>query len=263
MQYWTVNDKFITSRFFTGWIYGLLMFTVTSAIAGDAAVGNEDSQYSTQRVAERSNPWVLPKKQESHPGFQPGFQQPYGNYQQYQPVPQDVQNPDAQSRYGQNQPAQNRDRVRQYQPVHQWQPRTDRFVTPEFLESLKQQQQQHQVMPENQQYHQPVPRQFMQMPPESGLPGQGVYGYPSYGTGSANPLYDTPAVSPWGDGSDVMYRGESFPMVPSEALGGFSPMHVPSFGMNKYKNSESGELFETDEHNVFNPFTFLPDGGSR
>ncbi len=261
MQYWTINIRFITSRFFTGCMYGLLMIMVTSAIAGDAAEGNEGSQYPAPRVVEQSNPWVLPQKQDSRRGYQPEFQQSYDNYQQYQPVPQDAQNPDAQSRYRQNQPAPNRDSARQYQSVHQWQPQTDRFVTPEFLESLKQQQ--HQIMPENRRYHRPAPRSFMQMQPGSGLPGQRAYGYPSYGTGSANPLYDTPAVSPWGDGSDAMYRGESFPMVPSEALGGFSPMHVPSFGMDNYKNSESGELFETDEHKVFNPFTFLPGEGSR
>ncbi|NOQ88269.1 MAG: hypothetical protein GQ550_05035 [Gammaproteobacteria bacterium] len=207
---------------------------VTSARAGNIAVDNENSQYPVLRVAERSNPWALPQTQESRLEFRPGLQQ-----------------------------QQNRDRARQYQPAHQWQPQAERFVTPEFLESLKQQQQQHQVMPDNQQYLQPVPRQYMQMQPGSGLPGQGAYSYPSYGAGSANPLYDKPAVSPWGDGSDVLYRGESFPMVPSEALGGFPPMHVPSFGMNRYKNSESGELFETDEYKVFNPFTFLPDGGSR
>lgn len=44
-------------------------------------------------------------------------------------------------------------------------------------------------------------------------------------------------------------------MVPSEALGGFPPMHVPSFGVNNYTGSESGEA---EEYKVFNPFTFLP-----
>jgi hypothetical protein len=269
MQYWTINNKFITSRYFTGWMYGLLMMMVTPVIAGNAAVDNEGSQYPALRVAEQSNPWVLPQKQESHPGFQPGSrQQPYDYYQQPQPAPMGVknpgaQNPDAQRRYRQYQRPQNRDSARQYQPEHQWQPQTERFVTPEFLESLKQQQQQHQLMPENQPFRQPAPRQYMQMQPGSGLPGQGAYSSPSYGAGPANPLYDSPAVSPWGDGSDVLYRGESFPMVPSEALGGFPPMHVPSSGMKNYKSSESGEPIETDEHNVFNPFTFLPNEGSR
>ncbi len=259
MRYRIIDNKFIVRRFFTGWIYSLLMIMATSAVAD-----NENSQYSTLRVAEQPNPWALPQTRQSKPGFQPGFQQqPYDYYQQYQSAPIDAQRPDAQSRYRQSRPAQNRDNVRQYRPTHQWQPQAERFVTPEFLESLKQQQKQHQVMPENQRYHQPEPRQFRQMQPGSGLPGQGAYSYPSYGTGSANPLYDAPAVSPWGDGSDVLYRGESFPMVPSEALGGFPPMHVPSFGMNNYKNSGSGEPIETDEYKVFNPFTFLSNGHSR
>ena len=93
----------------------------------------------------------------------------------------------------------------------------------------------------------------------SSLPGQGTYGYPSYGSGNVNPLYDAPAVSPWGDGADVLYRGESFPLVPSEALGGFPPMHVPSTGMRNFKNSDSEESGATYQNNVFNPFTFLPD----
>jgi hypothetical protein len=116
----------------------------------------------------------------------------------------------------------------------------------------------------------------MQMPPASGMSGQGAYDYPSYGagsygtgsygtgsygTGSANPLFDAPAVSPWGDGADVLYRGQSLPMVPNEAMGGFPPMHVPSFGMNTYKGAEPGGPIGADESDVFNPFTFLPGGG--
>lgn len=258
MRYWTINNKIITSRFYTGWVYSLLMIMVSPVIADNIAVDSEGFQNPALRVAERTNPWAMPQAQEKRPERQPEFQQSYDHYQH---APMGTQNSDAQSRYRQDRPAQNS--ARQHQPANQWQPQNERFVTPEILESLKRQQQQHQIMPENQQYNRPVPRQFMQMQPGSGLPGQGSYVYPSYSTGSANPLYDTPAVSPWGDGSDVLYRGESFPMVPSEALGGFPPMHVPSYGMNKYKNSESGELFETDEHKVFNPFTFLPNGGSR
>ena len=223
MQYWTISNKFITSRFFTGGMCGLLMIMVTSAIAANVAVDSEDSQYPGLRVAGQSNPWTLPQTQQNNFDFRSGFQQqPYDYYQQYQSAPIETQHPDAQypdtqSRYRHNMPLQNRDKMRQYQPTHQWQPQAERFVTPEFLESLKQQQKQHQLIPENQQYHQPVPRQFMQKQPGSGLPGQGIYSYPSYDAGSANPLYDAPAVSPWGNG--------------------------------------------TDEYNVFNPFTFLPDGG--
>ena len=267
MQYWTISNKFITSRFFTGWICGLLMIMVTPAMTANVVVDSEDPQYPWLRVSGQSNPWALPQTQQNNFDFRSGFQQqPYDYYQQYQSAPIETQHPDAQypdtqSRYRHNMPLQNRDKMRQYQPTHQWQPQAERFVTPEFLESLKQQQKQHQLIPENQQDHQPVQRQFMQKQPGSGLPGQGIYSYPSYHAGSANPLYDVPAVSPWGNGADVLYRGESFPMVPSEAPGGISPMHVPSFGMNNYKNSESGEPIGTDKYNVFNPFTFLPDGG--
>ena len=257
MHCWTMNNNYMTGRLFSGPIYGLLMIVFVSVTAGDAVADRLASQYRVQQVSEQSNPWQLPQKQQNQNGLQPGSQQaPYGNYQQYQAQPQ-----------------QNRNSGRQSQSLHQWQPQADRFVSPEFLDSLKQQQRHYQVSPESQRYHQPRPPQFMQVPPGAGtpgygLPGSGAYGsgaysYPKYGAGSANPLYDTPAVSPWGSGPDVLYRGESFPMIPNEALGGFPPMHVPSFGMNNYKKDEAGDLFETDDSGVFNPFTFLPNGVSR
>lgn len=239
MRYWRVNNKFIMSRFFTGWMYSLLMIMVPPVLADGSAVNGEGIQNPALRVAEQSNPWALPRTKESYSGSQPEFQQPYDGSQQYRSAPQNAQNQDRQGQYGQDQPAQYHDSASQYQPANQWQPQSQRFVSPEFLESLKHQQQQYQVMPENQQYRQPVPGQFMQMQPGSGFPGQSAYGYPSYGMGSASPRYDTPVIS---------------------------PMHVPSFGMNNYKKSESsepGESFETDDYNVFNPFTFLPNGGSR
>ena len=236
MRYRVIKNKFFTSRFFTGGMYSLLMIMVSPVIADGGS-----SQYSVQRVAEGSNPWALPEKQESRPGYQ----QPYEYEQQNQRAPMD----------GAFQQSQRDDGVRQYPPSHQWQPQRDRFVTPSFLESLKKQQQQYQVMPENRQQ-----QQGQHNPWQSGssLSGQGTYGFPSYGSGSVNPLYDAPAVSPWGDGADVLYRGQSFPMVPGEAVGGLPPMHVPSFGMKNLKNSQSEESGETYEDNVFNPFTFLP-----
>lgn len=236
MQYRVIKDKYCTSRFFTGGMYSLLMIMVSPVIAD---VGS--SQYSVQQVAEGSNPWALPQNQESRPGYQ----QPYEYGQQYQRAPMD----------GVDQQGQ-RDRSGQYRPSHQWQPQRDRFVTPSFLESLKKQQQQYQVMPENRYQQQ---GQHNPWRPDSSSPGQGAYGHPSYGAGNVNPLYDAPAVSPWGDGADVLLRGESFPMVPSEALGGLPPMHVPSFGVKNFENSESMEPGEAYEGNVFNPFTFLPD----
>ena len=189
--------------------------------------------YSDQSGSSPVNPWSLPQQLASPPEFQP--------YPKYYDQPDPATSPGRgyQERRGQRQ--------------------RGRFVTPDVLESLKQQQRQHQVMPENQH----GTRQYWPAQPGSGLLGQGGYGYPLYGTGSANPLYDAPAVSPWGNGADVLNRGGAFPMVPSEAIGGFSPMHVPSFGMNNYKDSDSGEPVETDESNVFNPFTFLPNRSLR
>ncbi len=236
MQYRVIKDKYFTGRLFTGGMYSLLMIMVSPVIADDGS-----SQYSVQKVAEGSNPWALPENQESRPGYQ----QPYEYGQQYQRTPMD----------GADQQGQ-RDRSGQYRPSHQWQPQRDRFVTPSFLESLKKQQQQYQVMPENRHQQQ---GQHNPWRSDSSPPGQGSYSYPSYGVGNVNPLYDSPAVSPWGDGADVLLRGESFPMVPSEALGGLPPMHVPSFGVNNYKNSESSQPGEAYEGTVFNPFTFIPD----
>ncbi|MBT8118256.1 MAG: hypothetical protein KJN89_00950 [Gammaproteobacteria bacterium] len=207
-----------------GGMFSLLMIMVSPVKADDGS-----SLYPVQEIAEKSNPWALPQQQERRPGYQ---QQPYRGQTQ----PDDSRGPS--------------------QPSHQWQPPRDRFVTPSFLESLKKQQQQYQVMPENRQQPQGGRNPWRSGP---SLPGQGAYGYPSYGSGTVNPLYDAPAVSPWGDGADVLLRGESFPMVPSEALGGLPPMHVPSFGMKNFKNSESEEPSEVYEGNVFNPFTFLPD----
>lgn len=225
MQYRLLNKKFITGRSFTGGMFSLLMIMIAPVKASD-----DSSLYSVQNVAENSNPWALPEQREN----QPGYQQPYEDVGQVE-----------------------RDHSRgQYQPSHQWQPQRDRFVTPSFLESLKKQQQQYQVMPENRQYQHDGYNPWRS---GSSLPGQGGYGFPSYGSGSVNPLYDAPAVSPWGDGAGVLYRGQSFPMVPSEALGGLPPMHVPSFGMKNYENSKPDESSETYEGNVFNPFTFLPD----
>lgn len=259
MQYRVINNKLISSQFLTGGIFGLLMIMALPVIAD-----GESGRYSVQNIAERSNPWALPQVQEGQqPYKQPYQQQPYNQYgQQYPAAPQ----------YESGRTQQNNERVRQYrQPAHQWQPQTDRFVSPSFLESLKKQQQQYQVMPENNRYYQQAPRpapqqvprqapgQYGQMQPESSLPGPGMYGYPSYGAGSVNPLFDAPAVSPWGDGADVLYRGESFPMIPNEAVGGLPPLHVPSFNMNNFSKDGSVQDDGSGVNNVFNPFTFLPD----
>ena len=187
-------------------------------------------QYSIQLIAEQTNPWVLPQTSEESLDLQ-------------------------QSTRFRKQPK----RTENYQ--------MGRFVTPEVLESLKQQQIQTQLMPKsrenNQLMRQKLP--FMQAAPQQApsiFPGQGYYGSPSYGMDYVNPLYTAPAVPPWGSGPDVIYRGESLPgllpdgsdslpWVPSEAMGGMPPMHIPSWGEN---NSE-----QQIEDNVFNPFTFIPN----
>jgi hypothetical protein len=244
---------------------GLLAVLATTALAeGDVYQGLP--QYLAQNTADQYrpdqyrpdqsspspvNPWSLPQQQLSPPESQPRPKY-YG-----QPAP--VNPPVGQYQEGQGQVGRGQ---------------TGRFVTPEILESLKQQQKHYQVMPENQRYRQPAERQYMPTMPVpgipgaglpgsgmqgSGLPGQWGYGYPLYGTGSTGPLYDVPAVSPWGNDADILYRGESFPLVPSEAIGGIPPMPMPSFGLGNEKNSNAGDSIETDENNVFNPFNFLPN----
>ncbi|RKZ57091.1 MAG: hypothetical protein DRQ44_16140 [Gammaproteobacteria bacterium] len=121
--------------------------------------------------------------------------------------------------------------------------RGSRFVTSEILESLKQQQIQTQLMPENKQ-RPLLTRQSIQN-----------YGYPSSGMGYTNPLYDTPAVSPWASGSDVLYGGTSSPFVPKEATGGLSPIHIPPFANNNGVYEPVGTNIQK-ESNTFKPYNF-------
>ena len=252
-------------------VFSLLMMVTVSAMAQ-----NNDSYYTSPPDERSVNPWLLPQAPIERPlqasgqapGQAPG--QTYGGSSGYQASPGYYQQDARRKTRGQQDRQSRQDRI--------WQNPHDQFVTPDILESLKQQQRMYQTMPGNQPHmndrrrsqsqpymdmtmngsRHPQAQPFMQMPLNSRLPGQGIYSAPSYGAGGANPLYDTPAVSPWGNGPDVLYRGESLPMVPSEALGGFSPMHVPSFGMNTYKNTGPDVPVGADESNVFNPFTFLP-----
>lgn len=149
--------------------------------------------------------------------------------------------------------------------------RPERFVTPQILESLKQQQTLNQMMPENRYYspYDSYRRGGVQRSMGSFSQGGGSQsGYyqnnitgPAYGAGAVNPLYEAPAVSPWGMGVDVLNQGGSFPMVPSEAIGGISPMYVPSYGMDNYNENGSYKHLESNDAQVFNPFTFLPNSG--
>ena len=159
----------IYKSFTVSWVFSLLMIISLTAVSG-----SYNHQYSLQLTGGQYNPWAVPQAAENPRGFQQPLKY---QYQQYQ------------GQFSQN---------RTYQ--------RDRFVTPEFLESLKRQQSQQQIMPENRWYSQFAPEQSKPQRPDSGLPGSGSFGYPSYGTDYLDPLYDTPAVtpwSPWGIGSDA------------------------------------------------------------
>jgi len=156
-----------------------------------------------------------------------------------------------------------------------------RFVTPEIIESLEQQQTRAQQVPgyyQNRQYRAPqslpsrrpqvpAPPQVMQQlmpqlmsePPIQTFPLHDTYGFSSPATGFTHPLTDLPSVSPWAGGPDVMYQGEQFPWLPNAAIGGIAPMNVSPF----IGNGQQGEA--PSEHNqiqnkVFNPFTFGSNG---
>ena len=264
----------IYKQFTVGLVCGLMMMitTTTTAIAGSPV-----SQYSLRVIGEQSNPWAFPQTPNSATGFQ---QIPKSWGQQYQSRQIEKYNrgfrfvtPEILESLKQQQiqtqlmtennqrPLMPRQSIQNYgypsgfqQTPKTWRPqyqsrqiekynRGFRFVTPEILESLKQQQIQTQLMTENKQ-RPLMPRQSIQN-----------YGYPSSGMGFTNPLYDTPAVSPWSSGSDILYGGESSPFVPKEAIGGLSPFHIPPFAKNNgvYESGNTDILKET---NVFNPFNF-------
>lgn len=252
MQYRVINKKTIS-----GYASGVLMIMTTTVIA-DTGIYQQSPQYLPPlainhyspdhydiRRAESGplNPWQLPQKPENTPGF------------------------DHLPKY-QSQPYQEQQQAGQYQNRRN---QMGRFVTPEILESLKQQQMRTQAMPGSTQENQYLPRQPMSYQSAPGGYGYGapsygmnnpgsLYGSPSYGISNPNPLYNAPAVSPWGNGADILYRGESFPgsapgvspWVPAEAVGGLPPMHVPAFG-------ESGNSDVQNPENVFNPFNFVPN----
>jgi hypothetical protein len=238
-------------------VSGLLAVYATTVMAETGFYPQPAQNMAGQYIPEQYKP-------EKYRGEQPDYSQanrqtnPWTLPQQLVD-PQDFQQP--QKYYGQAGSAGGRQQQRQVQ--------RGRFVTPEFLESLKQQQKRYQLMPDDRAQRQQQGQQqrhssrYKPAQPAFGLPGQGGAGYPLFGPGSSNPLYEAPAVSPWGSGADVLYRGESYPLVPNEAIGGFAPMPTSAFGMNNRENNNSVEPPLTDENNVFNPFTFLPNSGLR
>ena len=241
---------------------GSLVFSllITNAAAADNDTKDSLLKYSPQLLAGQWNPWVLPEVPEKTTGFQ---------------CPAEWQSEQSQDksagRQGQGQTPEFNKRL------------SGQFVTPGILESLKQQQIQTQMTPYNGSYRQlRTPRQAQR--PVERMPSRNYYGEPSYGMGYANPLYDVPAVSPWGSGPDVVYRGESFPnwssgalpdelpWVPNEAIGGLPPIHVPPFerGSNwgelnstGSNNTEAENTKRRIDNNVFNPFTFTPNKSWR
>ncbi len=241
-------------------MFSLLM---TNAVIADVVTSDSDSEkslpkYSPQLIAGQWNPWILPEVSEKTMGFQ---------------CPADPQ--------GEQFQGKSMDTQERGQPLEFKKRLSGRFVTPGILESLKQQQMQTQMTPSYESYHQLRPRQRMLQQPVTRLPEKSYYyGEPSRGMGPANPLYDAPAVSPWGGGPDVIYRGQSFPdsfsgalpdsspWVPNEAIGGLPPIHIPPFaGSSNWRelnstdsnNTEADNIGKRKDNNVFNPFTFAPN----
>ena len=167
--------RIIYNKFSLNGLFSLLMFITATVMAGSSKADSNNSQYSMQLAGGQSNPWSVPPAQD--------------RYQEYQQLPKYYNQDDRLER--QNQKNQNK----------VWRNPGERFVTPEFLESLKQQQTQNQLMPGDGRYPQFVPEQSK---PQQ--PGSSSFGYPPYGTDYLDPLYDTPAVtpwSPWGIGADT------------------------------------------------------------
>lgn len=182
------------------------MLSITTLSIADGPI----SPYSPQLTAESGNPWAWPQTPDNDSDFQknPRSWGPYYPGMQRQQYNQDF-----------------------------------RFVTPEFLESLKRQQSQNQMTPENK----------LPLKPRRSIQN---FNYPSLGMGYTNPLYDTPAVSPWGTDSNLSYGDNSFPLVPKEATGGFSPFPVMPF-------SDMNGSDESGNSNIFNPFSFGRYGNSQ
>jgi hypothetical protein len=216
-----INKKFAVS------LASSLLAMIAVSVTAESNTHQPFSQYSLLLAGRSTNPWALPPAPERAPNFQ---RPPRYRNQQYQNDQTDVQYPGF------------------------------RFVTPEILESLKQTQMRTQQSPgrssnrRSYRYQQSVPPQMMSEPP---VPG--YYGFPSTTMGAPNPLYDVPAVSPWGNGPDVLYRGESFPWVPDAAIGGIPPMNVEPY----IENNATGDVESESKQyrdNVFNPFTFGSNG---
>lgn len=224
MQYRMIYKKLAVS------LVSSLLATMAVSVSAESNTRQQFSQRSLLLAGRSTNPWALPPAPERAPNFQRPPQYRNQQYQPYQDDQTDVQYPGF------------------------------RFVTPEILESLKQTQMRTQQTPDrylkrrSYRPQQTVPSQLMLEQP---VPG--YYGFPSTTMGVPNPLYDAPAVSPWGNGPDVLYRGESFPWIPDAAIGGIPPMNIEPFTENnETDNAESAN--KQYQNNAFNPFTFGSNG---
>jgi len=214
------------------------MFSTTTAMADDYSnhpVLHYMQVADGQSMGRQTNPWLLPERQHYRQDFQY-----YPDYQN-QRHQQDRQ---AGSQENRQDYQQYPDYQRQHEQDSQFgnQSQVFRFVTPEDLESLKRQQTQTQMMQDKQQSHRYGQQSY----------GAGYYNYPTYGLGYGYPLYNAPAVSPWGSSPDLLYRGNSFPWVPDAAIGGLPPIHVSPL-------RETDEEEKLPEYNVFDPFSLLPN----
>lgn len=235
----------------------LVLIVTAPAMADNNSIYSQSSEKTTEyynryHVEQPDpayvNPWVAPPRQYGAPTYRNKSENyQYESNNQVNPVPDSGQNLwGGSGQFG-------------------------RFVSPQKLDQIQQQQKRYQTMPENQHrssspYSRYTPRlnSGVQAPyTVDNWSHPGVGNQSIYGTGAVNPLYDTPVVSPWGSGVDVLNKGASFPMVPSEAIGGLPPMHVPSIGITPYSKDGSeaavGDINVPDDVNIFNPFTFLPN----
>lgn len=163
-----------------------MVFTVNAGNRSAASMGQP--QDATLLLAESSNPWALPPVQDDDAVKQP--------------------------------PSQSRDQPYYSEDDHYWHRRSNRFVTPETLESLKRQQTQSQLMYSNPYIYPP------QAAPAMPQYGGAYYGMrPSVPAATySGPLYDPYPVSPRGNTPGLLYQGQSFPLVPAEAMGGLPPI---------------------------------------
>jgi len=205
--------------------------------------------YQSEPRSHTPDPWSLPVEQnrpyenqhERYSGNQSSYYKPQYGSREYA-------RPDVAGQF-------------QQEPAHRiWQQpgeaggSQDRYVTSEIIDKLNHQEAQHYVRLQSERA-----RQFVTSPH---LPSYGE-GYaqrysapPAYGMGSLNPAYDVPAVSPWGETPDILNRGEQFPWMPNEAVGGVPPIHVPPY-VDKHQFDGMDESANNTENKVFNPYTFL------